>query len=361
MTRDYSQFLPPASPGTPSTKATPARTALQLLGWQPFFAQQCTPDTLAQTPPVRVAEVHRSGLHVLGDDIDMLIPPGPDATVGDWLLLNRDLPANSSVLDRKSLFKRRSPGHDRSFQLISANVDTAFIVTSCNQDFNIARLERYVALAFEAEVDPVILLTKTDLCEDPAPFIDEAKTVSRKVPVIALNALTDEAVETLSGWCSPGQTLAFLGSSGVGKSTLVNALFGEGTAETAAIREDDGRGRHTTTRRQMRFLPNGCAVLDTPGMRELQLADVEQGIAELFDDLTELSQQCRFRDCAHETEPGCAVRAALDAGEIDGKRLERWRKLDAEERHNTASLSQRRASDKAFGKMIRTTLKQKKR
>lgn len=356
MTRDYSQFLPNVPEAEPTKRST-----LGYLGWQPFFSQQINPEDLEATPPVRVIEVNRSGLHVVGDGIAEQIPPGPDATVGDWLLLDRDLPANSQVLDRKSLFRRRSPGHDRSIQNIAANVDTVFIVTSCNRDFNVARLERYVALALDAEVAPVIVLTKTDLCDDISPFVSGAESISQKVPVVALNALTEDAVTVLADWCTPGQSVAFLGSSGVGKSTLVNTLLGEAVAETADIRADDSRGRHTTTRRQLRFLPNGCAILDTPGMRELQLADVEQGIAELFDDLTELSHQCRFRDCQHDTEPGCAVLAALDAGDIDRARLDRWKKLAAEDRFNTASLAQRRSSDKAFGKMVRTAIKHKKR
>ncbi len=358
MTRDYSQFFPTSDNNTPAQKD---RSPLDRLGWQPFFASQCTAETLTRTPPVRVVEVHRNGLHVLGDGIDAMIPPGPEATVGDWLLYNEELPSHSDVLDRKSLFRRRAAGHELAFQMIAANVDTAFITTSCNQDFSVARLERYAALAFEAGVDPVIVLTKIDLCEDIAPFMDEAKAVSLRIPVIALNAHSAEASEVLTDWCGPGQTIVFLGSSGVGKSTLVNAIFGTQAAETAAIREDDSKGRHTTTRRQMRFLANGCAVLDTPGMRELQLVDVEQGIADLFGDITELAHTCKFRDCQHETEPGCAVRVALEKGEINAARLERWRKLEAEERHNTATLSQRRASDKAFGKMVRGVMKHKKR
>ena len=174
MTRDYSSFLP-------SSGAIPKReqTALERLGWQPFFAQQANAEELAETPPVRVVRVHRNGCYVLGDGIETLIPPGPDATVGDWLLYDPDLPANSRVLNRKSLFKRRAPGHDRRMQAIAANVDTAFIVTSCNQDFNVARLERYIALAFEAEVAPVIVLTKSDLCEDTAPYLENASAIWR--------------------------------------------------------------------------------------------------------------------------------------------------------------------------------------
>lgn len=354
MTRDYSQFLPPSGGDKPALRK---RSQLETLGWQPFFAQQTDIDALTATPPVRVVEVHRSGLHVLGEGVDQMIPPGPEATVGDWLLLDRERPGESRVLHRKSLYQRRAPGEDRRLQLIAANVDTVFIVTSCNQDFNVARLERYVALAFEAEVTPVILLTKADLCDDSAPYVEAASAISPRVFAFALNALSDEPDAKLMDWCKPGQTVAFLGSSGVGKSTLVNALMGDLSVETGAIREDDARGRHTTTRRHLHFLPNGCAVLDTPGMRELQMTDAEGGIADLFDDISALVGQCRFNDCSHDSEPGCAIKAAVERGDIDPARLARWRKLVAEERFNTASLAERKSSDKALHKKIRMVQK----
>jgi len=354
MTRDYSQFLPT---GGAAKAETPKRSPLDILGWQSFFAQQTDLDAMHITPPVRVVEVHRNGLRVRGDGFDALVPPGPEATVGDWLLYNAELPSHSEVLERKSLFKRRAAGHDRSIQMIAANVDTAFVVTSCNNDFNVARLERFLALAFEADVTPVIVLTKADLCEDTTPFVDQARAISDRVPVVLLNAKSEEPAAMLADWSKPGQTIAFLGTSGVGKSTLVNALFGTEQAETGAIREDDSRGRHTTTSRQLHFTDIGLAILDTPGMRELQLAEAGGGLADLFADVVELATQCKFRDCAHESEPGCAVRAAIDAGTLDPERLERWRKLEAEERHNTASLAEKRAYDKNFGKMIKTVTK----
>jgi len=355
MTRDYSQFLPNA--GTGQTALSP----LAKLGWTPFFAQQTDIDTQETTPPVRVVEVHRSGLHVLGDGIDMVVPPNADVTVGDWLLLDGDDPGASEVLRRTSLFKRRAPGHDRRVQLIAANVDTVFIVSSCNQDFNVARLERYVALAFEAEVAPVIVLTKADLCEDTSGYEREAATISARVPVVVLNAKGEDVRAALAAWCGAGQTVAFLGMSGVGKSTLVNGLLGEAKMDTGAIREDDARGRHTTTHRALVFMEDGTAVLDTPGMREIQLTDAEAGVSELFADIEELAFGCKFRDCAHETEPGCKVRAAIEAGTLDGARMQRWRKLAAEERFNTASLAERKASDKSFGKMVKSIMKEKKK
>ena len=358
MVRNYSAFFPS---GTPDTGPKRQPTFLETLGWQSFFAQQTGADELAATPPVRVVEVHRNALHVLGEGIDQSIPPRSDATVGDWLLLDRShLPA-SRLLERKSLLKRRAPGTNRQVQLIAANIDTAFVVSSCNQDFNIARLERYIALAFEAGISPVILLTKSDLTEDSGAFAGEAAAISERVPVLTLDARGEEPRMKLAEWCKAGQTVAFLGSSGVGKSTLTNALSGSQAIATQAIREDDAKGRHTTTRRQLHAVPGGCLVLDTPGMRELQLADVSSGLDDLFADLADLAAKCRFADCAHESEPGCAVRDAIRSGALDEARLARWRKLKAEEAFNSASLAERRSKDKAFGKMVRGIMREKKK
>lgn len=335
-------------------------STLERLGWQPFFAQQTSVEDLARTPPVRVTAVHRDRLQVQGADFDGTLPFRPDVTVGDWLLFDRDRPAASRLLGRKSLLKRRAPGTGRQIQLIAANADTAFIVSSCNQDFNLARLERYVSVVREAGVAPVILLTKPDLCPDPQRYAAEAGTIAGDMPVVLVNALGDGPKTMLADWCGPGSSVVFLGSSGVGKSSLLNALSGRQVAATRASREDDDRGRHTTTGRHLHLLPDGCAVFDLPGMRELQLVDAEGGIASLFADLDSLARQCRFSDCRHETEPGCAVRAALDSGQIDSDRLARWRKLVREERFNSSSLAERKARERAFGKAARTILKQRK-
>ncbi|OAO01615.1 ribosome small subunit-dependent GTPase A [Sphingomonadales bacterium EhC05] len=350
MTRDYSKFL---SPHMKNKGGERKPSTLETLGWQTYFAQQMSIEELVETPPVRIVEVHYSAFHIIGNDIDETIPPVADATVGDWLLLDRRHPQSSPILDRKSLLKRRAPGTDRQVQLIAANIDTAFIVSSCNQDFNIARLERYIALAFEADITPVIILTKADLASATENYVDAASAISEKVLVVTLDARGDEPRIKLADWCKPGQTVIFLGSSGVGKSTLTNALLGTSSIETRAIRDDDAKGRHTTTRRQLHRVPGGCLILDTPGMRELQLTEAASGIGELFEDIHDLSTQCRFGDCQHITEPGCAILMAIENGEIDKARLGRWRKLKAEEAYNSASLAERRTKDKAFGKMVR--------
>lgn len=368
MTRDYSKFTLSTDQkhgpklGQSGTAQTPReRSTLETLGWQPFFAQQLSIEEMQDTPPVRVVEMHRTALRVIGEGVETEIPFVPDTAVGDWLLLEADQLVVSRVLARKSLLKRRAPGHERlvQFQLIAANIDTVFIVSSCNADFNVARLERYAALCFEAEITPVIVLTKSDMTQDAATYATQAAAISDQVQVVTLDARGDAPREKLAPWCAPGRTVAFLGSSGVGKSTLTNALSGVQAEKTGTIREDDARGRHTTTRRQLHRVPGGCVVMDTPGMRELQMTDVAAGIEAVFADLAELATQCRFRDCRHRSEPGCAVTAAVAAGEVDRARVKRWSKLAAEDAFNAATPLERRNKDKAFGKMVRREVKGK--
>ena len=330
---------------------------LRALGWSKYFADQATSAALSKTPPVRITQVHRNTLHIQGVDLDMIIPGLHGVTVGDWLLFDADTPRNSQLLSRKSLIKRRAPGHDRKEQLIAANLDTAFVVTSCNNDFSLARLERYVAMAHEAGVTPVIILSTIDLPTEASDFAAQAQSISPQLSVVCLAARSPEAVELLRPWCQAGQTVAFLGSSGVGKSTLTNSLAGNEAIATQDVRASDDKGRHTTTGRQLHILPSGCAVLDTPGMREIQLTDVSIGLEETFADLHALTQDCRFNDCAHKTEPGCAVQAAVASGEVDVPRLQRWLKLVAEDAENTKFLANRKLRDRAKNKPEKSVTK----
>ncbi|PCI05119.1 MAG: ribosome small subunit-dependent GTPase A [Hyphomicrobiales bacterium] len=331
------------------------------LGWTAFYSSQLDTTDLETHFPVKVAEVHRNNLRVVGTSLDCLVPPfyDPDgddeaqATVGDWLLLDRETLQPQRLLDRKSLFKRFAPGTGRKIQLIAANIDTLFIVSSCNQDFNIARLERYLALALDADILAVIVLTKADLTDVPEDYERDAAKLIQNLSVVVLDARNSDDVKRLLPWCGKGQTVAFVGSSGVGKSTIINTLTGMEQIATQDVREDDAKGRHTTTSRELHLLHTGGWLLDTPGIRELQLTDVQAGLGEVFADITKLAQSCRFRDCAHETEPECAIRAAVEAGELDENRLQRWKKLVAEDAYNTESLIERRAKDKTFGKMIK--------
>jgi ribosome biogenesis GTPase len=336
------------------------------LGWTSFFASQFSVDDHPDSLAVRVIAVHRGRLSVAAEDFETDIPfrLPPTATeedrptVGDWLIVERDTLRPQRVLRRASLFKRRAAGTGRDLQLIAANVDTLFVVSSCNRDFNPARLERYLVLAREAGVLPVVVLTKADLTDDAADYARAARRLLPGLLVETLDARNAEAAAALGAWCGTGQTVALLGSSGVGKSTLVNTLAGSAAA-TAAARADDDRGRHTTTGRALHRLGRGGWLLDTPGMRELQLADVRDGLDEVFDDIATLARRCRFSDCSHHTEPGCAVQAAIEAGNLDPCRLARWRKLAAEDALNTASLAERHARDRAFGKLVRAVIKDK--
>lgn len=332
---------------------TNALTDLTLtdLGWSDHFARQLEEGDA----PARIAEIHRTILVALTPEgpVKLLAPSGAGSfAVGDWVGM-RDGAARMRLAPRSQI-ARRAAGHTVSRQLVAANVDTLGIVTSCNDDFNPARLERYVALAMAGDCLPLVILTKSDMVDDPEPYLAQARAISPLVVAMALNARDLDDAARLEPWCGPGQTLALVGSSGVGKTTLQNALTG-GAEATAGIREDDAKGRHTTTYRALRRCRAGGWLIDTPGMRELQLTDTAEGIEELFDDITELVTQCRFSDCAHETEPGCAVRAAIEAGALDPERLARWRKLEAEDRHNSESLAEGRARGRAFTRHIKAT------
>lgn len=328
------------------------------LGWKPFFSTQVSAEEERQLLPVRVMAVYRGMVAIAGDGLERLVssrisdPRSEEdrPTVGDWLLVERERCDPVRILDRASLFKRPAPGDDRRLQLIAANVDTLFIVTSCNQDFNVPRLERYLVLAREVDVTPVIVLTKIDLTDTLDTFLEIARALQPGLQVEAVNARDPESVAKLAARCGPGETVALLGSSGVGKSTLVNTLRGSDSIATQAVRENDGKGRHTTTVREMHRLDRGGWLMDTPGMREFKIADAATGLAEVFDDIAALTLECRFTNCTHDAEPGCAIQAAMAQGSLELARLERWRKLSAEDVVNTDAMAERRARPRKTGK-----------
>jgi ribosome biogenesis GTPase len=335
-----------------------SQLSLNQLGWQPFFQQQLNLDEYEQTIIARVTTHHRDE-YILGTEQGVFHLPIkaslPNMVIGDWLLLDHKQQF-VRLLERKSLFKRKSAGSKVKEQLIVANVDKVFIVCSLNHDFNLNRIERYLSLAHESGVEPIVVLTKRDLCDDVA---DKCRAVQQLDPMMlveSVNALDSVSCQSLLALCRCGQTLSVLGSSGVGKSTLVNTLLGVGEQETAAIREDDSKGRHTTTARSMHFLSSGAVLIDTPGMREIQLADSEDGIKRTFADINLLAEQCRFSDCQHRTEPGCVIQQAIQAGELDPRRLTNYLKLLAEQGRNSAALHEKRAKDKQFGKTIKSVL-----
>jgi len=345
--------------------------SLAEFGWNSHFESRLDNEERTECFPVRVTAVHRNALEVMGPAYEGRIAPfggragaGDDgetvATIGDWLLLERETLRPRSILQRRSLFKRRAAGTTVGTQLMAANIDTLFIVSSCNQDFNAARLERYLALAREAEVTPLIVLTKADLAQDMRNYVSEALRLTPGLMVEALDARAPKDVARLEPWCRSGQTIALIGSSGVGKSTLLNTLAGADIAETSGIRAGDDKGVHTTTARSLHRLRAGGWLLDSPGMRELRLTDVESGINQVFADVTEIAANCRFRNCQHEAEPGCAVQNAISEGRLDAERLKRYRKLMREDARNTETLAESHRRARAWGKIARSSMRTKR-
>lgn len=252
--------------------------------------------------------------------------------VGDWVVIDRETDeggdaAISQILPRRSAFIRKAAGSSQAVQVVAANVDTVFLCMALNQDYNLRRLERYLTIAWDSGAQPAVVLTKADLCTDLPQKLLEVDLASAGCPVVVCSALSQEGLEKVRQLVVPGKTVAFMGSSGVGKSTLINYLLGEERLVTAAIGQND-KGRHTTTHRQLYVLPDGGMVIDTPGMRELQLESGD--LSRAFDDIEALAEGCRFRDCTHSGEPGCAVQAAVDEGLLAQSRLDNYHKLQRE-------------------------------
>jgi ribosome biogenesis GTPase len=288
--------------------------------------------------------------------------------VGDWVTVSLapgDPPIATihEVRPRRSAFRRKTAGALTAPQVVAANVDLALITTALPDDVNHRRIERYLTLAWESGATPVVLLTKADLVDDAAPFIREVQLVTPGADVYVVSATLGAGVDTIRALLAKGLTAVILGPSGAGKSTLVNALLGEERQRTGGLRSD-GAGRHTTTHRQLIDLPNRASIIDTPGMRELQLWSTTDGLDEAFRDIATLAEQCRFRDCAHRTEPGCAVLAAVERGEVDAARLGSWRKLSREQaylerRQDAAAASEARARARAGAGALRKRLREK--
>lgn len=325
------------------------------LGWQTFFQQQLTLDELETSLIARIIAHHRSAytIQLESQHAPLTITANmPAMTVGDWLLVTPELHF-VRMLERRSVLKRKSAGSKVDEQLIAANIDALFIVSSLNQDFNLNRIERYLAIAHEASIEPVVVLTKLDLAENWQTLKAQVQALDPFLPIEVVNSLDATSVHALKPWCKVGRTVSFIGSSGVGKSTLVNTLLGQKAQGTSYIREDDDKGRHTTTARSIHFMPTGSVLIDTPGMRELQLFDCTEGVDKTFADISEIAQQCRFSNCQHSNEPGCAIIRALDAKLIDQRRVNNYFKLQAEQARNSASMQVKRAKDKALSKMYR--------
>src|SRR5829696_3607595 len=326
-------------------------TDLSALGW--------TSDRAAGLPagsvPARVSRVDRGRLSVLTADGESRVHPGAalydesglsGPAVGDWVAVRGELAV--AVLPRTSAFVRTVAGRTSAAQVVAANLDTVLVVDSLSGEARLRRVERYLAVAWSSGATPVVVLTKADLCEDVAAVVEQVREDALGVEVLAVSSVTGDGVDAVRALLPPGRTGAMVGPSGVGKSSLLNALSGETIADTGEIRENDGRGRHTTTARELHLLPGGGLLVDTPGMRELALYDDGDGVDSAYADVTVLAADCRFRDCQHRTEPGCAVAAAIDDGSLDPARYNAWRKLQAEAHRQLLRVDARaRAAEKA--------------
>jgi len=325
------------------------------LGWDDTLAEQF--ESLATDGLIagRVAVQHRGAYDVLtelgelrcdvaGRLYEESRSPADLPAVGDWVAVAPRAGEAAGTIQllfpRRTKFSRKTAWQAAEEQVLAANVDVVFIVTSLNEDLNLRRLERYLILARESGAEPVVLLTKSDLSADAGPALAAVRSVAADVPVHALSSLTGEGLDAVRSYLHPGVTAALLGSSGVGKSTLVNTLVGDELLETQELRSD-GQGRHTTVRRELVRLPGGALVIDTPGMRELQLWVADEALEETFDDVTSLFQHCRFSDCSHESEPGCAVQEALADGTLAPERWDSYLKLEAELAHLERRLDKR--------------------
>lgn len=362
---------------------------LRLLGWNEFFEHSFEPYRNHGMSPARVARRDRTSWFLYRSDGETtgvlsgrfrreILDTAAWPAVGDWVAISSAEPPSQAVihavLPRQTCLSRKAAnsggmpdsGGRTDEQVLAANINTAFLVSGLDLDFNVRRLERYLAIAYDCGARPVVLLNKSDLCEDIDAVRTELKEVAMGVDVLAISASEGTGMAQLDQFLEGNQTVVLLGSSGVGKTTIINRLLGGGSLKTGPVRESDSRGRHTTTWREMVLLPSGGVLIDTPGMRELQTWLNEEGLKHTFEDIETLAVDCRFRDCRHRGEPGCAVEAAVESGELDPERLLSYHKLSKElqrleERRSARAAHIEKLRGKQLGTMIREVKKFKKR
>jgi len=349
---------------------------LEILGFDDYFRKNLDAEKLEYSSPSRVVTMSREQYVVSCGQGDIpaeitgklrFSATGPEdlPAVGDWVyaqIFDRgDFAVIHDILPRRNSLKRKMPGKKVDHQIIGANIDTAFLVQSLDHDYNPRRLERYLVAIVDACIEPVVLLSKEDLLTDVelGEIQEQISSMFPGIDIISFSSLDSESVGKIRNKMMPGKTYCLLGSSGVGKTTLLNCLTGEGSFSTQEVRKKDSKGRHTTTRRQLIILPDGAILVDNPGMREFANIGVSDGIDRTFEDISQMANLCRFRDCTHTTEKGCAILEAVESGEISKERYENFIKIRREAVFHEMSYLEKRRRDKQFGKMCREVMKHK--